>query len=302
MNGYFKKRLWLLYTILAALSWGFWGILTKFISSEISPFNTHFLFAAGMLFTLPFIVRKCKAKEVNRKGMMWGIGAGIIAVCGNVSVYHSFRMGGLAAVVIPLTNLYPLITITFALLMFKEKLHWKDIIGILIVIPSIIILSGQSQLFTEPSAFFQNVGLKAWILFALIALLLFGLFSASQKITTRFISAEWAYVSFIVSSLLVSIGLLAFGLIGFDFSSHTFLIGSLAGALDGLGVLFIYSAYRAFGKASQVSSIASVMHQVFTVFLAFIFLKERLDVNAMIGIVLAICGTVFLSVGKDEPV
>ena len=168
MIGYFKKQRWLLYTILAALSWGFWGILTKSISSEISPFTTHFMFTIGMLFSLPVVVRKCKVKELNRKGMMWGIGAGIIAVCGNVSVYQSFSLGGQAAVVIPLTNLYPLITIIIALLIFKEKLNWLDGIGILIVVPAILLLSGQSQMFSDPGAYFQTIGLQKWLVFAFI--------------------------------------------------------------------------------------------------------------------------------------
>lgn len=63
MIGYFKKQRWLFYTILAALSWGFWGILTKSISSEISPFTTHFMFTIGMLFSLPVVVRKCKVRK-----------------------------------------------------------------------------------------------------------------------------------------------------------------------------------------------------------------------------------------------
>jgi len=302
MNGYFKKRRWLLYTILAALSWGFWGILTKFISGEISPFTTHFMFTVGMLFSLPFIVRKCMASEVNRKGIFWGVGAGILAVCGNVSVYQSFKMGGQAAMVIPLTNLYPLITIAIALFIFKEKLQWKDVVGILIIVPAILFLSGQSQLFSDPGSFFQDVGLQAWLLFALLSLVLYGLFSASQKVTTNFMSAEWSYLSFIISSILGSIAFIAFGLVDFNFSPHTFLIGSLAGAVDGLGVLFIYSAYRAFGKATQVSSIAASLHQVFTVFLAFLILNERLDFIALIGIALAICGTLLLSVEKRNGV
>ncbi len=298
MNVYFKKRQWLFYTILAALSWGFWGILTKSISSEISPFTTHFMFTVGMLFSLAFIVRKCKVSKMNRKGIIWGIGAGIIAVCGNVSVYQSFKMGGQAAVVIPLTNLYPLITITIALFIFKEKLHWKDVVGILIIVPAILFLSGQSQLFSDPSSFFQDMGLQAWLLFALLSFVLFGLFSASQKVTTNFLSSEWSYLSFIISSILVSIAFIAFGLVDFNFSPHTFLIGSLAGALDGLGVLFIYSAYRAFGTATKVSSIAASLHQVFTVFLAFLILNERLDLRALIGIVFAIYGTLLLSAEK----
>ena len=74
---------------------------------------------------------------------------------------------GLAAVVIPVTNLYPLVTIVIALLVFKEKMHWLNGIGILVVVPAIIMLSGQSQIFDDPSLFFKNIGLKVWLLFAL---------------------------------------------------------------------------------------------------------------------------------------
>jgi drug/metabolite transporter (DMT)-like permease len=300
MNRFFKERLWLVYTILASLSWGFWGVMTKFVSADISPFVNHFLFSAGMLFTLPFILRGCRISELNWKGILWGIGGGILAVIGNVSVYQSFSIGGQASVVIPLTNLYPMGTILVALLVFKEKLHWLNGIGILIVLPAIIMLSGQSQVFEDPVLFFRSLGLKAWLLFAFLSLFLYVLFSVSQKVTANYISAGWSYLSFMASCIFASVCFMAFGLIDYHFSYNTLGIGLLAGMVDGFGVLAIFAAYRAQGKAAQVSSIASMLQQLFTIILAMIFLKERLAWVGYTGIALAILGTLLLSVEKKK--
>ncbi|PSR54025.1 hypothetical protein AHMF7605_11080 [Adhaeribacter arboris] len=300
MMQYFKERLWLVFAILAALCWGVWGVLAKFISSDITPFTNHFLFSIGMLFTLPFIIRKCKVKEISTKGIIWGIVAGVLAVVGNVAVFQSFSTGGQAAVVIPVTNLYPLITIVIALLVFKEKMHWLNAIGIVIIVPAIIMLSGQSQILDNPGLFWQELGLKVWLLYAFIALLFWGFFSAAQKVTTNYISAEWSYLSFILSSALMAGGFIVFGLVEFNFSRQTLWVGTLAGMLNGLGVLASFAAYRAEGKASQVTTIAGALQPVFTIILAILLLGEKLASIELIGICLAIFGSLFLSVEKKK--
>ena len=300
MKEYFQARMWLVYAILAALCWGVWGILAKFISSDISPYINHMLFTIGMLFTIPFVIKKCKWKDANLKGIIWGIVAGILAIIGNVAVYQSFATGGLAAVVIPVTNLYPLVTIVLAMLVLKEKMHWLNGIGVLVVVPAIIMLSGQSQIFADPGLFFANLGLKLWLIFALVALVFWGLFSAAQKVTTNYISAEWSYLSFIVSSVSISIGFMVFGLIDFKFTAQTLWVGSLSGMLNGLGVLASFAAYSAEGKASKVTTIAGALQPVFTIILAITFLGEKLGLVEFIGIGLAILGSLLLSVEKQK--
>jgi len=300
MYRFLKERLWLAYTILAALSWGFWGVMTKFNSGEINPFVNHFLFSAGMIFTLPFILPRCRIKDANLKGILWGIGGGILAVIGNVSVYQSFSTGGQASVVIPLTNLYPMGTIVVALLVFKEKLHWLNGAGILVVVPAIIMLSGQSEILYDPMMFFKNMGLQVWLLFALLSLFLYILFSVSQKVSARYISAAWSYLSFIATSIFASVCFMVFGLIDYHFSNKVLGVGLLAGMVDGYGILAIYAAYRAEGKAAQVSSIAAVLQQLFTIILAMIFLKERLSWIGYSGIGLAIMGSLLLSVERRK--
>lgn len=300
MKNYFKERMWLVYSILAALCWGVWSILAKFISSDITPYANHLLFTIGMLFTIPFVIKKCKRSEANTKGIIWGLVAGILAIIGNVAVYQSFAAGGLAAVVIPVTNLYPLVTIGIAMLVLKEKMHWLNGIGIIVVIPAIIMLSGQSDIFDNPSLFFSNLGLKIWLIFAFIALLFWGLFSAAQKVTTNYISAEWSYLSFIGSSVLISVGFMFFGLIDFKFSSQTLWVGSLAGMLNGLGVLASFAAYSAEGKASKVTTVAGALQPVFTIGLAISFLAEQLGWIELVGMGLAIVGSLLLSVEKEK--
>jgi drug/metabolite transporter (DMT)-like permease len=276
MIKYLKERIWLVYTILAAFCWGIWGVLTKFISIDVSPFITHLMVTICALFTLPLVIRSCKIEEVRIKAISGGIGASILVVLVNVSIYQSFKMGGQAAMVIPFTNLYPMVTIIIALLIFKEKLNWINYLGILIIMPAILLLSGQSQIFNDPVHIFQTTGLKVWFLFAFLSLLLFGLFSALQKVISRYLLTVWSYLSFVISSVLVSVCFIVFGLIDCNFPQKTLWFGSAAGFLDGLGVLDIYSASRAKGKASKVSSIGGTLQQVFTFVLALIFLKERI--------------------------
>lgn len=296
---------WILYSIAAAFFWGTWGVVAKLISDTVSPFTNHVLFSVGMLLTLPLIAKKLRAQRPNRRGIIWGLVAGVLAVTGNVAVYQAFTSGGLAAIVIPVTNLYPLVTIAIALLVFKEKLNWINAIGILLAIPAVVMLSGESLLFDNPAAFFSSMGLnsrngRSWLLYSLIALFFWGVFSAAQKETTNYVSAEWSYVSFIVSSVLIALVFMVLGLADLNLSGKTIGLGSLAGMLNGLGVLASFVAYGAEGKASKVTTIAGALQPVFTIALAMLFLSESLSLLESLGILLAIVGALTLSYEQEK--
>jgi uncharacterized membrane protein len=293
-----KKNAWIYFSIAAALFWGVWGVVAKFISEDVNPYANHVLFTIGMLFTLPLVVGKIRKETPNQKGIGWGLVAGILAVTGNVSVFQAFSSGGLAAIVIPLTNLYPLVTIVIALLVFKEKLNWLNGLGILMAIPAVVMLSGQTLLFDDPKAFFKTIGLNSWLLFSMVALFFWGVFSAAQKVTTNYVSAEWAYAAFIVSSVVISLLFMVMEKVSFDFSRQTLLLGSLAGMLNGLGVLCSFAAYKAEGKASQVTTIAGALQPVFTIVLAILFLSEKISYVEIIGISIAIVAALALSYEK----
>ncbi len=289
-----------MYAVAAGLLWGVWGIVAKFISEDVNPYMNHFLFSVGMLFTLPFVIKKCKRANFTVSGFVYGCIAAGFAVAGNIAVFYAFTKGGQASIVIPVTNLYPLVTIVIALLAFKEKLNIVNVLGILLSIPAIILLSGETMLFTDTRLFFESVGINEWFLFSLAALLCWGIFSAAQKVTTNHISAEWSYAVFIFTSVVISIAFLATGKIEFNLSSKTFSLGAIAGILNGLGVLASFSAYRAEGKASAVTTIAGTLQPVFTIVLALLFLSERFSLVEFFGILLAILGALLLSYEKRK--
>ena len=294
-----KNNAWIFYSIAAALFWGVWGVVAKLISEDVNPYANHVLFTVGMLFTLPLVLKKLRQEGPNRKGIYWGLISGILAIAGNVAVFQAFSSGGLAAIVIPLTNLYPLVTIVIAILVFKEKLNWVNALGILLAIPAVVMLSGQTLLFDDPAAFVRSIGLNTWLLFSLVALFFWGVFSAAQKVTTNYISAEWAYAAFIVSSIFLALVFMGTGMVDLQFSTRTLLLGSLAGMLNGLGVLCSFAAYQADGKASKVTTIAGALQPVFTIVLAIAFLAESISWVEFIGISLAIVAALALSYEKQ---
>jgi uncharacterized membrane protein len=156
-------------------------------------------------------------------------------------------------------------------------------------------LSGEPLLFSDPYAFFKKMGLTAWMIYSLVALLFWGVFSAVQKVTTNYISTAWSYLSFIISSLLITLLFWVFGYLDFNYSSSTLVVGSVAGLLNGLGVLASFAAYSSDGKASQVTTIAGALQPVFTILLSVLFLKEKLSAMESIGILLAIVCAIALS-------
>ncbi len=295
-----KNKKWLWFAITAGLLWGIWGIIAKVISADVSPYMNHVLFTAGMIFTLPLVFRKCKWAALNKKGLVWAIVAGTFAISGNVAVFYAFSLGGQAAIVIPLTNLYPLITIIVAVIFLKEKLTGWNILGLVLAIPAILLLSGQHLLFENPAAFFSSINGDSWLIYALCALVCWGLFSLSQKVATNHISAEWSYVLFIFTSVIISVIFLLTGKWQSGISGSNWIAGIIAGAVNGGGVLASFAAYREKGKASSVTTIAGTLQPVFTILLAMILLNEFFGTKELLGTILAIAGGVLLSIEKKE--
>jgi uncharacterized membrane protein len=209
-------------------------------------------------------------------------------------------LGGLASIVIPVTNLYPLVTILIAVIAFKEHLNVINVLGIFIAVPAILLLSGETLIFTDPAAFFAGFGLNQWFLFSIAAIFCWGIFSALQKVTTNHLSSEWSYTAFVVTAVLIALGFVAAGKIQFDVSNNTIALGAVAGMVNGLGVLAAFAAYRAEGKAASVTTIAGALQPVFTIVLALVLLKESLTQYEVIGIILAIVGALLLSYEKKR--
>jgi len=87
------------------LLWGGWGVLSKPLSSALSPWQVQSLSCLGVLPVLAFLARSPNLRSGSnpRKGFVIACGSGVLGSLGNVAYYESLAAGGKAAAVTPIT-------------------------------------------------------------------------------------------------------------------------------------------------------------------------------------------------------
>lgn len=133
-----------------------------------------------------------------------------------------------------------------------------------------------------------------WLLFAFIALVLFGISGITQKLSTNHISSELSFVWFAVAMAAISLVLLVAVPMHWHVRPLIFWLAVGGGTLNGLGALTSFTALESGGKASIVISLIS-LYPLVTVAFAVIFLHERLTMTQLTGVALAIVAAILLS-------
>jgi drug/metabolite transporter (DMT)-like permease len=77
------------------------------------------------------------------------IALGLSLGLGNYALLAALASNGKASVITPLTGLYPLVSIPIAILLLKERIGWRETLGIALALVSAAALSYESR--AEPS-------------------------------------------------------------------------------------------------------------------------------------------------------
>jgi transporter family protein len=136
--------------------------------------------------------------------------------------------------------------------------------------------------------------IPAWLFFALIALVFFGISGITQKLSTNRISSELSFVWFAYAMAAISLVMLLTVPMHWHVRPLIFWLAVGGGTLNGLGALTSFTALESGGKASIVISLIS-LYPLMTVGFAIIFLHERLTITQLAGVVLAIVAAILLS-------
>jgi len=133
-----------------------------------------------------------------------------------------------------------------------------------------------------------------WLLFALTAMLLFGITGITQKLATNEIFTELSYLWFGVAMLIIALWI--FALVPLDWHARRKIIGLAiaGGVLNGFGCMTSFKALEVGGKASVVVPLC-FLYPLVAIFLAVVFLHEKLTGTAIAGIALAVVAAVLLS-------
>ena len=134
---------WLFYCILTVLLWGSWGAVSKAAVDIVSPLMNQVLYTLGLVPPLIVAVRRRSLLTGTdmRRGTAYGVVTGLLGGVGNIAFFAALGAGGKASTVVPLTSVYPLLTVFAALIVLKEKLNRVQMAGIGLALGAIYLLS-----------------------------------------------------------------------------------------------------------------------------------------------------------------
>jgi uncharacterized membrane protein len=288
-----RSSAWLIYTFIAIVLWGVWGIVSKFADRALQPASTQVISTIGVVATsLLFLLSPRVRQGTNfTKGSLAAFGVGLTASLGNLALLLSLRNGGEASIVFPLTGLFPLVTIFLAMLMLRERMNWIQGVGVVIALVAIYLFNAPAE-GSAAGGGWQSLVSK-WMAYAIVALVLWGVAAVLQKIATKYISTELSTVLFALAFIPVAIVLSIIYPIEWHTSGKAWGIAILFGALIGVGGLALFAAYRD-GKASIVTALYS-LYPALTVLLAVPIFHEKITARTWIAIVIALVAAVMLS-------
>ena len=291
---------WFLYSLVTMLIWGGWGVVSKPLSAELSPWQVQCLSTLGLLPVLILAGRKQfqisnikdqisgQSGSNLRRGLGQAFVAGIISSAGNVACYEALAVGGKAAAVIPLTSLYPLVTIILAMVLLRERLNRVQWAGIGISFAALCFFSVEKG----------SAWISPWLAAALIPIALWGVSGFLQKLATDHASSELVTFAFLLGFVPAAVLIPVFQPFEWQLSGVTWLMLFLLGLFYGLGNLTLIIAYGTGGRASVVTLMTS-LYSLITIPLAMLLLHEQLSDRQRIGIVLALAAVVAL--GRETP-
>jgi drug/metabolite transporter (DMT)-like permease len=282
---------WIVWTLLTLASWGIWAILSKKAGDGMSDVQLQAISTLGVLPVLGMLIAiKDPAPPNNRqRGVLMALGSGIISCLGNIAFYNVLSRGAKAAAVIPVTDLYPAVTVLLAVPLLKERLNWWQWCGIGLSLSAIYLF----HVAQEDSL------LSAWILLALVPIVLWGICGLMQKMSTNDISGRSSAIWFLMAFIPVALLIVLFNPFPTNIPSTAWALAAVTGFFLALGNLTVLLAFSSGGKASIITPLAG-LYPLVSIPIAILWLGEQIGWRERVGIVIALAAVVLLSL-QPEP-
>jgi transporter family protein len=137
---------WFFFSMVALIFFGITGITQKLSTNHISFEASFAWFCAAMIVISAVIVIAVPLYwHVSVPLLILAALGGALNGLGALTSFAALEKGGKASVVIPIINLYPLVTICGAWLLLGEKLTGKQIMGIVLALAAVILLSQETS-------------------------------------------------------------------------------------------------------------------------------------------------------------
>jgi bacterial/archaeal transporter family protein len=279
---------WLFWTLLTVITWGIWAVLPKWIGSDLA--SAAHVQAASTLGIIPVIIMLWMMKDTSnsgqrrQRGVLLALGSGIVSCLANIAYFEVLGRDAQASSVIPVTALYPAVTVLLAIPILKERLSRTQLVGIGLSLAAIYLLNVADE---------ADI-VSPWLHIAAIAIFLWGLCGLLQKMSTEYISARLSAIWFLISFFLIAAFLLARDPLPPGVSIRSWLVAVAWGFTMALGNFTILLAFASGGKASVIAPMAG-LYQLISIPIAVVAFGDKLEWRQAVGIVCATLAVVMLS-------
>jgi len=132
---------WFAYAMVVLVAWGVVGVFQKIASSRISPESALVWQSLAFLLYLPLVWPAEPISKYSTNGIVWGLLGGVLTNLGTLFLVAAMKHGGKAAVVAPLTCLFPVVVVFLVPFLFKEPITLIQWGGVGCAVVSILFLA-----------------------------------------------------------------------------------------------------------------------------------------------------------------
>lgn len=292
--------MWLVLSLMAAVSFGVRGILYHWTSQK--PIDRNLMlfgvFSTGAVISAIFSVI---LDQVWSPGVLIGVLMGTFSFAANGSMYKGFAVGKASLVAI-LSGLPPVVVVVLAYLMWGEKLTGMQWLAFLIIVAGILLVRYSNDLSLK------NLKGAQW---GLLTMLFFGLNDLSNKqatlldaamfptLTMMFITGSAFFCAWWLIARRRQAGGKPFVPDGTPLPAEapwsaikTYSWGLLVGVTNATGMVFLFQAFK-YGITGLVSAVIAMNVAIILLYTR-IILKERFSRLEFSGLCLSLAGIVVL--------
>jgi bacterial/archaeal transporter family protein len=134
---------WQTFTIGAILIWGAVGYVQKISANLLGPESVVFWGTIGYVIVALALLAHLPAHRptLTTTVLLLGLSSGLLNNIANWFLYSALRKGAPASIAVPLTALYPLVTVLLALTLLHESLTLREGVGAMLAIAGGVLLS-----------------------------------------------------------------------------------------------------------------------------------------------------------------
>lgn len=283
---------WLLWTLFAIVSWGLWGVLSKLIGETLSPAMSQALSTLGLMpvMVAAALLGRSEADPGRRKlGKAYAFGAGVLSCVANIAYYHALKVGGKAAIVIPLTGLYPVVTVVLSIVLLGERINAVQTAGVGLSLVAICLFNVPADTVSAKESI-----ASPWLAYALVPIVLWGVTGLLQKVSTNHVSGAASTFWFHAAFVPVGIAILSVEPLPASVTGSTWLRVTLLGLTFAAGNYGLLAAFARGGKATIITPVSG-LYPLITISAAVLFLGEKISAREIAGIGTALASVLAIS-------